>query len=230
MQDNQIHELSSLTPPTRETLQEKVYGELRRAIMSGQFVPGRSLPIRLVASTLQTSPMPVREALRQLVTERAIEILPNRSFGVPMLKKQSFREILKIRIELEGLAGALACENRDEELIERLKGIEFEMRRSEVENDSRSLILLNQKFHFDVYNASGSKILLPFIESLWLQAGPYIPFVYANGHDFMMSLNYHEEIIEAIAARDEAAVRSAIAGDLTTAAAIIEENAPFSEP
>jgi len=229
MRDEQILELSVLTPPTRETLQEKVYGELRRAIMSGQFVPGRSLPIRLIASTLQTSPMPVREALRQLVTERAIQILPNRSFGVPTLSLKTFREILKVRIELEGLAGAMACANSDNGLVDRLADLESEMNRSELEQDSRRLITLNQKFHFEIYRASHSEILLPFLESLWLQVGPYIPFVYADSHKFLMSLNQHEMIMDAIAKRDENAVRTALAADLSTAASIIEKYAPFSE-
>lgn len=228
MQDERLLELSALTPPTRETLQEKVYGELRRAIMSGQFVPGRSLPIRLVASTLHTSPMPVREALRQLVTEHAIEILPNRSFGVPTLSLQTFREILQVRIQLEGLAGALACRHSNDDLINRLADLEREMSKSEKEHDSRRLIMLNQAFHFEIYIAARSKILLPFIESLWLQVGPYIPYVYANGDVFMMSLNHHEMIIDAIIKRDENAIRHALTEDLSTAAAIIEKYAPFA--
>lgn len=191
-------------------------------------MPGRSLPIRQVASRLQTSPMPVREALRQLVTERAIAIMPNRSFSVPMLTLEAFREILKVRIELEGLAAAMACANADDELVQRLKDLEADMDASQAGNDNHHLILVNQRFHFEIYTAAQSRVLLPFIESLWLQVGPYIPFVYEDD-DFQMSLNHHEAIIEAISKRDAEFVRTAIAEDLSTAAAVIEARAPFAK-
>ena len=55
---------------THATLYEKVYEELRNALMSGRFLPGEPLTIRGVAEALGTSIMPVREALRRLAAER----------------------------------------------------------------------------------------------------------------------------------------------------------------
>ena len=55
------------------TQQERVYARLREAILSGQFMPGRPVTLRGVAEILGESPMPVREALRRLTAERALE-------------------------------------------------------------------------------------------------------------------------------------------------------------
>ena len=47
------------------------------------FDAGEMLRIQDLAETLQTSTMPVREALGRLVSEQALEALPNRSVRVP---------------------------------------------------------------------------------------------------------------------------------------------------
>ena len=59
-------------PGRARAAQERVYRELREAIVTGRFVPGRPVTLRGVAVELGVSPMPVREALRQLVAERAL--------------------------------------------------------------------------------------------------------------------------------------------------------------
>jgi len=48
------------------TITQWVYQTLRYAVMNGQILPGRALTIRELAGILDVSPMPVREALRQL--------------------------------------------------------------------------------------------------------------------------------------------------------------------
>ncbi|MCZ6830904.1 MAG: GntR family transcriptional regulator [Gammaproteobacteria bacterium] len=61
-----MNTMNMITPRTQ---QERVYMQLRDAILSGQFVPGRSVTLRGVAAMLGVSPMPVREALRRLTAE-----------------------------------------------------------------------------------------------------------------------------------------------------------------
>ena len=53
----------ALSPVGRETLHDRVYAELRRSLIHGMFDAGEMLRIQDLAETLQTSTMPVREAL-----------------------------------------------------------------------------------------------------------------------------------------------------------------------
>jgi hypothetical protein len=55
----------------RETLHDRAYLEVEKAIMSGAIRPGATITIRAMAAALGTSPMPVREALSRLVMRRA---------------------------------------------------------------------------------------------------------------------------------------------------------------
>ncbi len=69
----------------QETRREQVYREVRRALMGGSFEPGQKITVTSLAIALGVSAMPVREALRRLAAERALEMQPNRSVRVPRL-------------------------------------------------------------------------------------------------------------------------------------------------
>jgi len=88
----------------RETLNDRVYRELKKSIMSGAFKPGSELKLRSVAEALGTSLMPVRDAMRRLVAERALEMRPSRTIAIPVPSADQFLEIRAIRLLLEGEA------------------------------------------------------------------------------------------------------------------------------
>src|SRR5258706_12046855 len=82
----------------RSTLQDRIYDKLTNAIMSGLFVPGQALTIRGLAATLGTSPIPVREAIKRLTSERALAALPNGSIAVPKMTRAKFEDLRRTRI------------------------------------------------------------------------------------------------------------------------------------
>jgi DNA-binding GntR family transcriptional regulator len=84
----------------RETLNDRVYREMRTMIMSGGFEPGSELTLRALAQALQVSLMPVRDAISRLVVERALEMLPNRTVIVPEITADRFLEIRRVRLLL----------------------------------------------------------------------------------------------------------------------------------
>src|ERR1700756_2234273 len=98
---------SSIRAVERETLNDRVYRELRTMIMSGGFVPGAEMKLRALAQSLHVSPMPVRDAIGRLVVERALKMLPNHRVIVPETTIDEFLEIRRVRILLEGEAAAL---------------------------------------------------------------------------------------------------------------------------
>jgi DNA-binding GntR family transcriptional regulator len=83
---------------------------------------------------------------------------------------------------------------------------------------------LNKTFHFAVYEAAHSPILVEIIRALWLKAGPVInldlranPERLAKGD----AIRFHADVRKAIAGRDEAAAQAGIAADISGAAAVI---------
>ena len=77
--------LDKLEKVSRSGVRDRVYDQIQEMLLCGDIPPGESMPIRTLAERLGTSPMPVREALRQLLSEQGIEMHSNRTFRVPVM-------------------------------------------------------------------------------------------------------------------------------------------------
>lgn len=219
---------SSLRAVERETLNDRVYRELRTMIMSGGFAPGSEMKLRALAQSLHVSLMPVRDAIGRLVVERALKMLPNHRVIVPETTIDEFLEIRRVRILLEGEAAALASQHVSPDVIASLKRI-HEKIKSLSGNKQRQFWALNQEFHFAVYEAAKSPLLLSMIESLWLQIGPVFNHIPINLTS--EGARGHHRIIAALGAGDAKAARAALTEDLMKGgdriiAALIQDKQP----
>ena len=61
----------TLAPMQRENMTKCIYREIKQKIMMGELRPGETITLRSITDTLGVSQTPVREALLQLVSERA---------------------------------------------------------------------------------------------------------------------------------------------------------------
>ena len=95
---------------TSPTLSSHAYRAIRAALMSGYFRPGERLTMRGLADEMQMSVTPVREAIQQLITERALFMPGARTVVVPRISRAEYDEIVLIRLALEGLAARFAIE------------------------------------------------------------------------------------------------------------------------
>jgi len=205
----------------RETLHDRAYHELRKAIMSGAIRPGSTITIRAMAAALGTSPMPVREALRRLVAERALETLPTRSVTLPSMTPTRFDEICRIRIALEGMVSETGASRITPEALRRMQQIHNEMHRIKP-GRATEYLAKNQELHFTLYEAAGMPVAMQMIESLWLQAGPHLNLCISEV-GFSMGEDHHRELLEGLSRHDVKAARVAIEADISDAAKIIRK-------
>jgi DNA-binding GntR family transcriptional regulator len=209
------HSRLGLVRIERETVQERVYAALRDQLMRGGFEPGQKLKIGALATAFGTSAMPVREALNRLTAERAIESMPNRSVRVPALSKNALQDLMETRFAVEGLAVARAAAKMTSRTLAELRDLIHAQSATDAEHISEASAKQNRAFHFAIYRESGSTVLLPIIESLWLQFGPYLRVASErfDGREGR-GTNFHVEIVEALARRDGAAARAALESDI----------------
>jgi DNA-binding GntR family transcriptional regulator len=200
-------------PAARETMHERVYAELRSRLIGGRVVPGRAVTLRGLAAELGVSPMPVREAVNRLVAERALAMTPSRRISVPKMTRERFEELVTARERLEPEAARRALPflgRRDVEVLRRIDGeVEENLRTGNVEG----YVAANHNFHFSIYRAAPSDVLVPLVESLWLQFGPFMRLVYGRvGTSWLV--DYHEQAMSAILTRDPDALAEAIRSDI----------------
>ena len=210
----------TLAPVGRETVQDRVYSELRRALIGGVFAPGQVLTIRQLSDALMTSTMPVREALGRLISERALEALPNRSIRVPPMTLDRIDDLLRARVLIEGEAVALAAPRMTPANIATLRAYMADWQALRLDGDPAMVdqeAALNQSFHFEIYTACGSPALIPMIESLWLQSGPCTRaaiFAFSEAGETDSARFYHN-LIDALAAGKPHAARDALIADIS---------------
>lgn len=200
-----------------EAMHHAVYNALRRAQMAGRFSPGQEMVVRALAREFGTSPMPVREALRRLVSENALEYGANRTISVPPISLERLADLRRCRTMIEGTATSWAVQNAGSKHLDELTGINEAVLDASRRGDIESLLEHNQEFHFRLYSLAGSPVLMSAIESLWLQAGPYLNYLRPSLLEGGM-LDHHAEILAAIAAEDPEAAAAALRADIDDAA------------
>lgn len=219
---------AGLAPVGRDTVQDRVYTELRRALIGGLFAPGQVLTIRQLADALMTSTMPVREAMGRLITEQALEMQANRQVRVPPVTMARIEDLLRARILIEGEAMALAAARMTPKTLASIRAIMAEWEDLRLGGNPATVdseATLNQAFHFEIYRACGSSVLMPMIESLWLQSGPFTraaiyAFSEAGAND---AARFHHDIVQALAAGDPPAARAALVADISRPFAYLKD-------
>lgn len=213
--------LKELSPVDVSTVQEKVYQSIRMALLKGKFRPGEQVSIRGLANALGTSAMPVREAIKRLVAEKALEQSSARLLRVAPYVADVHEEYIRIRIQVEGFATEKACSSGDPSLIDMLKMHNNTMLSAMRSGDLIAALEGNQAFHFEIYRAAKYPQLLDIIANLWLRTGPILAASQYSEEFFykLFNIGYkiHNDAIDAIARRDRASAKRAIALDLKAA-------------
>jgi DNA-binding GntR family transcriptional regulator len=89
----------------RGTMADRVYSEVRAAILSGTMAGGSELNQVGLARQFEVSRVPVREALRRLQAEQLVSVTPYQQYVVaPLDRGKTLLELIEIRAELEVLA------------------------------------------------------------------------------------------------------------------------------
>ncbi len=204
-------------PPVDTSLRSRVYDSLRDALTAGRFTPGQKLSFRFIAGTLGVSLTPVREAIRRLVAEGALEMRPNRSVRVPLMTRDRVLELRDIRGAVEGLAAEKAAAIATREQIAGLRRIAAELVAARSRGDNAADRQKIREFHFALYAIARQPTLLRLIEGLWLQTGPYMNLLYP---DFIASPRGPERrlrILKALQAHDGVTARREIESDIRDA-------------
>ncbi len=209
------HQLDVPEIPMRAdlTTQEYVYERLRYAIMVGAIPPGTNLTMRGLAEAMGLSPTPIREAVRRLSTEHAIEVLQNRRMTVPNMSLGRFEELLALRIALEVHAAERSLPYISNVIIDEMRAVDRQMDDALSDNDLDQLTILNQTFHRTLYRANPHQVSMPVIESVWLQMGPFQRQVIENIKEYY-TVDRHKEILDALSSRDVAALLIATESDI----------------
>jgi len=211
------------------TLHDDIYSMLRQDLVNGTLVPGQRVSMRTLAERFETSLLPVRDAVKRLVAEHGLSMLPNRTVCVPTMTRERFQELLQVRLMLETMLCRMAAERIGPSQIARLELINEGMQEAVRTGDVRRYLASNHAFHFGLYSVAGSEVALPIVDMLWIQIGPFLNGVFTQQGTRNAGGNHHE-ILKALRRRDVVAAGQALHSDLADAADLILAQNNFYEP
>ncbi len=166
-----------------------------------------------------TSVTPIREALRQLESDGALEVFGgNRVLRVPVLTVAQLTDIRDIRIQLEGFAAAQAINTIGPAQLRLIRNASAIMQRAADTSDADLYLENNWRFHSLIYQAANRPVLMNTIEGMWLRVGPLIRLAVTTPHHLERSMESHLAAESALHARDTIALQAAIIRDISDAA------------
>ncbi|MBO3680729.1 GntR family transcriptional regulator [Streptomyces sp. NEAU-YJ-81] len=157
-----------MAPPVVHSLREQIREHIVEGIVSGRWKPGERIVERRIATELEVSQTPVREALRELESLRLIESAPNKGVRVRNLTASDLEEIYPVRAGLEQIAAELAAPV----LAEDTSALEPEVRalyEADRKADGEAQVRHTVAFHRELVRASGNSVLLHTWESLGIE-------------------------------------------------------------
>lgn len=199
-----------------------VVAALRESIITGELAPGTPLRQRDLGEQFGMSPIPVREALRQLEAEGLVESDLHRGSTVMRASPGAGVEHYEIRAALESLAARYAATRITDGELERLEDLNGQLSRSD-EYDA-GVADLNREFHFQIYEAAGSPVLLALLRLLWgsfpNSGGPQ------RGRTLVESVGQHGQILEALQRGDAAASEQLVRDHILAALLYLPSGSP----
>ena len=181
---------------------QRIAGELRTAILAGEYAPGVWLRQDDVAARFGASRLPVREALRLLQAEGLAEAFPNRGARVPMLDLAEVDISYRMRERLEPLTLAESIAQIRDEQVLRMEQIQGQI---EANDDVARFLVLDRDFHMTSYEACPSAQLLAMTTRLWNSTQHYrrafMTLVGAQDRAAIVNAE-HRLILDAVRRRD----------------------------
>lgn len=190
-----------------------VYARLRDMILCGELEPGQAVTIQGLVASLAAGMTPVREAIRRLTSEGALEFQGNRRVCVPALTVTQLEELAFARLALEPQLAFWGAEKISTSKIDKLEEIDNALNSAISRGDVRTYLSTNHQFHAELYAASGAKIMISLSDTLWLRMGPSLRVMCGRFGTSNLP-DMHEDALSALRRGDAVAVREAIHADI----------------
>lgn len=210
---------------THRKLYQQVAEALAARIAGGRHAVGDRLPgERDLAEEFKVSRPTIREAMIALEMRGIVEArhksgiyvtqtsATNRQFGD--LDVGAF-ELVEARLAIEGEAAALAATAIDDGTLARLTELLDTMA---LERDQRGKVDADRAFHLLIADATGNSVIRSMVEMLWdlREASPLCihMFAAARRNGVAPRVDEHRAIVDALAAHDSKAARTAMRAHL----------------
>ena len=192
---------------------ELVYRQLRDMVLFGELLPGQAVTIQGLILHLSAGMTPVREALRRLIAEGALEAQGNRRISVPRLTRANVDELIFARQSIDPKLVFMATSNITKANMAALTAEDEALDRAIVAGNIPGYLQHNYRFHTMLYDIADAPILRSVALRMWLQFGPSLRVVCGRVGTQNL-VDEHKEVLAAMAEGDAERAAAAIRADV----------------
>lgn len=210
--------------PKMISYKEKVYHELKQAIINNELKQGEMLNERTLAVKLGISRTPIREALHLLENEGWVETEPCRGTWVKEITEKDVSEVYQMRTALETLAVELAIEQISDEQNRGIMQILKQQLDFDTDMDVNTFTTADMDFHLYIAKISGNRRLFQSMESFMDIMNMYVIRTIRRTQPYSVPIREHAIILNAILQKDVALAKEAVIGHIARARVTAIEN------
>ncbi|MEV2250708.1 GntR family transcriptional regulator [Streptomyces sp. NPDC050147] len=193
---------------TRSSYRERVADALRAALIAGELRAGEVYSAPTLAVRFGVSATPVREAMLDLAKEGLVDTVPNKGFRVTAVSEKQLDEYKHIRALIEIPTTAELATSADAAALEALRPVAREIVTAAADGDLIAYVEADIRFHLGLLALSGNDHLVEVVGDLRKRSRLYGLQALVDAGRLQASAEEHLEILDALLARDEDAVRA----------------------
>ena len=213
-------------PLNHSTLAEQVYQRLRDDILSNVYPSDAALPEKTLASQLNVSRVPVREALHRLASDGLVTLRPRHGAVVKSLSPQQFLDAYRVREALEELAIRLALPNLTASDMDELAQLQADMRAHAAADNAEAFFSANRNFHALFIERSRNDYLKNIYYPLMDQMRRHVSSSLGLRGGLERSIDEHQAILDAVRAGDASEASRLLREHIHVPQRALEESAP----
>jgi DNA-binding GntR family transcriptional regulator len=175
-------------------------------ILQGELKPGSTISLDEMAKTFDVSRVPVRDALRILEGEALVVAQPHKGYQVARLDVSELMEINGIRQILETDAIKRAAEHLNDRVAAGMAELLDRLTELEDAGDMATWVEVHRRFHFFLFDRSGSSVESRALHTLWNASDLYRSEYLHSDAGRQTSAAQHRELLEAVQTGDVAAI------------------------
>jgi DNA-binding GntR family transcriptional regulator len=185
------------------TIADKLFLDLRRAILAGEIPAGKKISEPELAATYGVSRGSLREALSKLENCNLVTRKPNIGARIIGFSTSQMMEIYQIREAMEGMAARLAAEHMTNEELLHLRKLLEQHRNNLNETHACTQGSLDLDFHFCIIQGSkNSRLIRMLCQDLYDLVRFYRYRLRSGAERCKEALQEHSLIVAAIERRD----------------------------
>jgi DNA-binding GntR family transcriptional regulator len=195
---------------SRLALHEQVASRLRTMLVEGQIAPGAKLNERELCEQLRVSRTPLREAIKLLGAEGLVDLLPHRGAVAVQLTEADVVHTFELLATLEAMSGELAARRITDEELAELRALHYEMLACHARKDLSGYYRINARIHTAINAAAKNPVLTSTYRSINARVQSLRFRTNQDEGKWKAAVAEHERMIEALATRDAAAMRTVL--------------------